>query len=650
MTKCKDITKIMLKVNSNKLKPPKRYKEILGFDTETFTETKITDIEDINKAFLITCSNGEFNLINNFDDVITFLTHHKFRKTLNFFFNLRFDFQALIKWLYPDYKKVYYEIWLYGKSTYKNYTIKYINNKFFSITDKNKDVYSFFDLAQFYLGYDLERASKKYLGKEKLKIVDVNKFDEKYIKKNLDKIILYSIRDSQLCKDLAEYRFNTMRKLNIPSERPFSIAKISERYFRTYIEFPIILHKPILQYALNSYNGGWFEVFEKGHFDNVYLYDINSAYPYEIANLIDVSNKNGYWEFKKNDYNDNAYYVFAECIINQNVLQKSPIPIEYKLGNFKLKINPQGIFKTTLTKNELKFLEKNDIESDILNSWNFYPADTTPIFRNLIHNLYEEKERAKKEGDECAYWIFKSLGNSLYGKLIQLSKIQNERYSYKSGNIFNPVYASIITANTRLKIAQVIKEYENDVISVATDSIMSYKKILNDSDELGAWKLEDYGECIVLGSGVYSIKGQKKDIHKFRGVKKGIDLFDVLKENKNKRIIRLKVKRAIQLGNALREDRLNELNRFVREDRKININFDIKRKWLKNFTNCGEVLNKSISSKPINVNEKDAIISYQLLTRKEINPCFEEDLNEIKLRLKDYLDFKDKKMTVECIA
>ena len=95
-------------------------KENTGIDTETYQ----------GKVILICDSFERCWDIDNFDDIIKFLTYGKFRKTFNWFYNIKFDFESIIKYLeYGDLINLYHD----KKLDYKDYTLTYIDRKFFSI-------------------------------------------------------------------------------------------------------------------------------------------------------------------------------------------------------------------------------------------------------------------------------------------------------------------------------------------------------------------------------------------------------------------------------------------------------------------------------------------------------------------------------------
>ena len=88
----RDINNIIFPKYKYNIKEPKNKKSIIGFDTET----------EKGKAFIMAFHNGkkgEVFIINNFYDLIEHFYCKPFTNTINFFYNLQFDYQALIKHL-----------------------------------------------------------------------------------------------------------------------------------------------------------------------------------------------------------------------------------------------------------------------------------------------------------------------------------------------------------------------------------------------------------------------------------------------------------------------------------------------------------------------------------------------------------------------
>ena len=111
-------------------------KPVRGLDTETYQ----------GYAYLICDSEGGYLWIQDIDSALEYLTQRRFRQKHNFFYNLRFDYQAILKWLPESFL---FELYSTKSTQYDSYHIKYIPKKLLSIT-KGKHNSSFYDLAPFF--------------------------------------------------------------------------------------------------------------------------------------------------------------------------------------------------------------------------------------------------------------------------------------------------------------------------------------------------------------------------------------------------------------------------------------------------------------------------------------------------------------------
>ncbi len=136
---------------------------VSAFDTETYK----------GNVKLITCTNneGSYSLLpQNPYEVIDFLYIHA--KEYNFFYNIKFDFSAIIK---PFVNEENGNIVREGKNIkIGKYKLSYVQGKFFKLQQKNKKHSNpkyFFDIAQFYkiVGYSptLENVAQLFLGEGK---------------------------------------------------------------------------------------------------------------------------------------------------------------------------------------------------------------------------------------------------------------------------------------------------------------------------------------------------------------------------------------------------------------------------------------------------------------------------------------------------
>jgi hypothetical protein len=575
-------------------------KENTGIDTETYK----------GYVKLICDDSGRSKDVENFDDILKFLTHYRFRNSFNWFYNIKFDFESIIKFL--DYGTLI-NLYQDKKIEYGGYSLTYLDKKFFSIQDENNNYYYFYDLFNF-LEVGLNKAAKKFLNDSKLdNLVDSAELNInlQYWNDNYDNIVKYCIKDSLLTKQLADYFWDIVYKnMQYYPKRPFSKGKIAEEYFLSKCYIPTINNIPnaVLKYAYNSYFGGRFEILKKGYFPQMYSYDIASAYPYQMTNLIDFS-KGGWNEVKNIEKpSEGAYTGFYDCKISCNEAFFSPFI--YKVQ--ELNVFPNGKFKQFLTKQEIDFINLHFENADIsiVKGYEFYPNTLEYPFKSEIERLYAWKEKEKDENIKYAVKIFM---NSLYGKTIQVSGDYN-----RTGKLFNPIYASLITSGTRIKLYEFALQSPDDVIMFSTDSVhttspFKYPKIKT----LGDFAQDFEGEGVYLMSDIYNLwnDGRKKYKSKLRGFTLAVEK-DYQEEETD--ILKLKdilsqmqgteysytTKRPYHLGECLlhrKARKIEDLNIFAEVQKTIKINGDKKRHWFSEFKSGKDCMKRSIASLPLKI-------------------------------------------------
>jgi len=553
-----------------------------GLDTETFD----------GYVKLITDNTGRYKMVEDIDDIIYFLTHSHFRSKFNWFFNIRFDFESIVKYLEIEELQ---ELYANGELHYHHWDIHYIAGKYFSIIDGANHSYRFYDLNNF-LSTSLNNASNKYLKEGKLTdIVDSSRLntDIEYWKENEENIIKYCIQDSALTQRLAVWFFNLLENsLQFLPNAPYSKGSFAQEYFLHKCYIPTIngIDREVLRYAYNSYSGGRFEILKRGKFDHVYTYDIKSAYPSVMANLIDVNN--GKWYYTT-EYQDNAYYGYYHCKVEFYHSLISPFMV--KEGS--LNIYPNGKYEQWLTQKEIEFILShfNNVEIEVIDGWYFIENSVNYPLKEEIEKLYEWKNTEK---DDDIKYVVKIVLNSLYGKFIQT-------VGGNTGRVFNPIWATEITANTRLQLLELALQNINSVIGMSTDSVHSEIPLTyNDTGKLGAWDLDFEGEGIFVMSDVYALWNEKKTKNRFRGFRlyeeinrddyeiapkdKITSLLDILQDMPDSSVYNYVVNRPIHLGEILAHTKTKtkaDMNVWSSIDKSIKLNGDKKRVWSNDFKN-----------------------------------------------------------------
>jgi hypothetical protein len=594
-----------------------------GLDTETLNgyvrllcdDSNVTDrsLKSYNPPLLITDGS------KGFQQILEYLTKPKFQHCFNWFYNIQYDFESFVKYLSTsDLQELYTEGSIDYAITKKSanqslelvYHIEYMKRKYFGISIiGSKDYYHYYDLFNF-MDVSLNKASKKYLNEQKNDDVDSSRLnlDLNYWNENQEKIIKYCIQDSFLTMKLANKFWKIMYdNLNLIPKRPFSKGKLSEEYFLKTCNIPTINNlitrdgRKILEFAYKSFYGGRFELVKRGYFEKVYCYDIKSAYPAQMAQLIDMSIDKGTWKETKNKISPDAFEGWYRVIIKSNEVNFAPIV--YKINN--INIYPNGKFNQYLLKSEIEFIRENfdNVEIKIISGVEFFPKEYVYPFKIEVEKLYKWKD---KETDDDIKHVVKIILNSIYGKTIQVS--QNE--TNEIGNLFNPMYASMITSKTRMKLLELALQKPETVIMFSTDGLHTTEELKTPAyPKLGEFAKDFVGEGVYLMSDVYNIWTDKQVKNKIRGFNAGstkdldsetVYLKDILEKMKGK-TYQYTSNRPVHLGEALIHNKKytkENINVWEEINREININGDAKRIWDNEFKSGKDCLKRNINSLP----------------------------------------------------
>lgn len=538
-----------------------------------------TEADDKGKCFLICSSEGDKWTLNDFPSCIF---TRKYRNSTFLVYNLRYDAGSLLQNL--DRSSLS-ELRITGFCEYKGFRYKVINNKFLSIA-RGKNNISIYDLYGFFLT-SLDNACKQFLGRGKIDI-ETKTFTKSFITDNYDRIAEYCIEDARLVRDLGRKLIKYFEDFGVYPRKLYSTAYVSWTYFRTHCPYIHVKkywneNRLLLQYACASYSGGKFEVTRKGP-DMYYEYDIVSAYPYEIANLIDIREGR---VIRNKKYDSNSVYSFLDVSLKIPFNLANPTAIK----NHNVCTFPVGLIRRIITKSEYEYFVKNNCDITINDAYHIHVKNITYPYREEIYRLMELKSLYKVEKEEFKYHLVKILLNSLYGKMAQLIKTKQV---YKAGAAWNPIYSSVITANCRIRVSEMQRLY-NSIVAVHTDSIISTKPLdIKTGSGLGEWEKSKEGEGIILGTGIYQI-GEKS---RFRGFPTKMPLIDLIPSSGKTMSIK-RIAPQSWRETVFRNQSLRLINRFLETEKELKLNFDRKRLWLDDYTNYKQVRERTVESLPL---------------------------------------------------
>ncbi len=557
------------------------------------------DSEATSRGTLLLLADNEGNYIDlediTLENVLKFLFSKRYQNSWCFFWNLHYDARVILKMILLEISPK--ELLRFKQSFRCNifgYSIHYIEKRKLSICKGHKSVI-FFDISQFYFQKSLAEAYQKNIGKLAKQYLEMkNKRDEfttDYYKRHKKEMRKYCIDDCIFTKELSVHWIDLFYKVFefYPSHWISSGYLAEKILINRGINIPKFDEIPqeVQELAWNSYYGGRIELVERGHNKHCYIYDINSAYPYALTQIPDLTK--GEWIHSKR-LEQNALVGFFKI--------KAKIPETKHIAPFPFKVRskivyPVGEFITFVTLAELQ--SSDDSWYEILDSWQYVDSNPSYPFRNLIEEFYEQRKELQKAKNPLEQPI-KIILNSIYGKTGQTT-------DNKIGNIFNPAIVSTITGIARASLYHAIvkNDMERDVIMMYTDSICTRKKLECNSEKLGEFKIDfENGTIYALQNGFYSKNG-KWD--RSRGIgsigDESIEHKETFLDSKGRIKYSFKKLRVGTLKENLNKGTLDKIASFYEVTRELNINGDRGRHWWGRLTDAR--LQENNISSPFNL-------------------------------------------------
>jgi hypothetical protein len=559
------------------------------------------DTETVNGAAMIIATEKDWTTVGCFQDVARFLFNKKNRGHAFFTWNLGYDARAIIKWLpFVLWDDLYHSI----RTEYNGIRIYYIQDKLFSI-GKGKNTSTLYDIAQFYNRKSLDSQADFYFGEHKQDKAHwteyVNEHPDleeqvRYLNEHQAEIGEYCRLDAELTYKLGNLMKDSFEGLGVSFNKPISGGSLAKRYLMKNTEYPVTWKSNALNlFARSAYHGGIFSTHKLGIYHDVWDYDINSAYPYEMLNLPNWDNG----EYRLNiEKPSDTPYGWYECEFDCEWI---PYETDYKI------FYPIGKRKQWITRKEYDWMKEHGYECEFIqgHEWIQTKEEFESPF-SWIDKMYKERQRIKTEHPEdIREKAIKLLINSTYGKTAQHKPSETE--------VTNYMYASYITAGTRLQIADIANEYYDSVIQIATDGIMLEEEIgLPISRKIGDWEVNRYDKVLVLGSGRYQAFNGEEYFTKLRGItgRRDYDLLRKCEENKDKDVITYSRETPLPLFMVLAEAMFKptQMNVFMSRNREIKLNSDDKRRWTRRYRNFGDLLKHPCDSKPYKVRQLEKYI------------------------------------------
>ncbi len=372
-------------------------------------------------------------------------------------------------------------------------------------------------------------------------------------------VMLYNDYELELGVNLMEELRDRLFTASMPISQwygPGAIAsglltkwKIKDKQVDLYVENPAVADA-----AQHAYAGGRFELFKCGRVNGpVYQYDINSAYPWAIAQLPNW--KLGEWVHHRGgtvdeltEYSmalvrwDNTHLLSNAQLADKTELSLYPesIPFPFwhrsKQGNISY---PSGGIKgwywspeihsaASYLSNLPSYYDKN---IQIEEWWEFKEYTNERPFKE-VSTLYVTRQKLKAKGNGAHIGIKLGL-NSLYGKLAQQIGWTDDKQ--RKPPFHNLAAAGYVTAKCRALLMGGIALDPAAIIATETDGIFSTRELpLECSSALGSWEQTVYDDMWYFQSG---FRFGIKDGEVVKPATRGIPVADISLEAVRARIV-----------------------------------------------------------------------------------------------------------------
>jgi len=151
------------------------------------------------------------------------------------------------------------------------------------------------------------------------------------------------------------------------------------------------------QYYYNTCTGGWIETFKTGHFDKVYTYDLKSAYPSKMRNLVDF--RKGTWE-KVDSVPDHKAGMLG--VFNCTAEMEADLHCIVYRDEREYNFNPNGTYDTLITWNKLMYADFHEWgKFHVKDGWVWTPKDGVVCYplRKKMDELFELRNKAENDID-----------------------------------------------------------------------------------------------------------------------------------------------------------------------------------------------------------------------------------------------------------
>lgn len=362
--------------------------------------------------------------------------------------------------------------------------------------------------------------------------------------------------------------------------------------------------KDFLSLITEAYSAGYIEAIRFGSAKKGAYADIASAFPATVVELFDLRGAQ-YIKGTGEPHRPKHGYCFirGKITVPESVIF-NPITIKHPL-NHTTNIRASGTYLASY------ILEERDLlieQGATFENEEWYAIETqgelSPLAKTARSFLALRKKFIAEKN--TAQYMAKVAVNSLYGILFECVDTYEEigedvkKAGYRAGEFFNPIYATYITAKTRILLSRAsigVEKNGGKIVALMTDSItwngtpdQLPKEFWKEEKTLGFFeKPEAIKNIVCLGSGRYGFESPSGE-HTSR--QRGLNAVEELNWKKllneaESETHKLKVRALISVGILLGNHEFNykDLGRIVELDREIELIVGLTKRPLKQNLN-----------------------------------------------------------------
>jgi hypothetical protein len=206
-----------------------------------------------------------------------------------------------------------------------------------------------------------------------------------------------------------EYNVDIVSKLTLSS---LALSIFRTNYYDE-MNWPIYIpNRNEDTFIRRAYYGGHADAY-KPYGENLYYYDVNSLYPYVMKSYPMPGGKPVWHGHLEGQDLDNLYGFIEAHVVCPSTISRPFLP--YRDEKTKTLVFPTGNFVGVYYSEELKYARKLGYQILPLSGYLFERMNNSP-FESYVSSVYQNRQDAKKRGNEALSYVYKLLMNSLYGR------------------------------------------------------------------------------------------------------------------------------------------------------------------------------------------------------------------------------------------